>query len=68
MKVKKTLKVAFSVLAVTVCLCAAGAANAADEKKPNILFIMGRHRLDAAEHLPLRPDGRGNAQHRPHRA
>ena len=27
-----------------------------------------RHRLDAAEHLPPRPDGRGNAQHRPHRA
>ena len=27
-----------------------------------------RHRLDAAEHLPPRPDGRRNAQHRPHRA
>ena len=26
-----------------------------------------RHRLDAAEHLPPRPDGRRNAQHRPHR-
>ncbi|MCK7577539.1 MAG: LysM peptidoglycan-binding domain-containing protein [Chromatiales bacterium] len=26
-----------------------------------------RHRLDAAERLPPRPDGRRNAQHRPHR-
>ena len=26
-----------------------------------------RHRLDAAEHLPPRPDGRRDAQHRPHR-
>ena len=26
-----------------------------------------RHRLDAAEHLSPRPDGRGNAQHRSHR-
>ena len=26
-----------------------------------------RHRLDAAEHLPSRPDGRRDAQHRPHR-
>ena len=26
-----------------------------------------RHRLDAAEHLPPRPDGRGDPEHRPHR-
>ena len=26
-----------------------------------------RHRHNAAEHLPPRPDGRGDAQHRPHR-
>ena len=26
-----------------------------------------RHRLDAAQHLSSRPDGRRNAQHRPHR-
>ena len=34
---------------------------------PSYLRPGTRHRLDAAEHLPPRPDGRGDAQHRPHR-
>ena len=38
------------------------------QQKPNILFIMGDDiGLYAAEHLPPRPDGRRDAQHRSHR-
>ena len=41
-------------------------AAAQQQQKPNILFIMGDDiGIDAAEHLPPRPDGRGNAEHRP---
>ncbi len=45
---------------------AGGRATAATEAQ-HPLHHGRRHRLDAAEHLPPRPDGRGNAQHRPHR-
>ncbi len=41
------------------CLCAAEAQHPVHHGR--------RHRLDAAEHLPPRPDGRRDAQHRPHR-
>ena len=41
------------------------AQTAAETKHP--LHHGRRHRLDAAEHLPSRADGRRDAQHRPHR-
>ena len=44
---------------------AGGRAAAAEAQHP--LHHGRRHRLDAAEHLPPRPDGRGNPQYRPHR-
>ena len=43
----------------------AGGRAAAEAQHP--LHHGRRHRLDAAEHLPPRPDGRGNAQYRSHR-
>ena len=44
---------------------AGGRAAATEAQHP--LHHGRRHRLDAAEHLSPRPDGRGNAQHRSHR-
>ena len=50
---------------VAAASTAGGRAAATEAQHP--LHHGRRHRLDAAEHLPSRPDGRGNAQHRPHR-
>src|SRR5262245_62654573 len=45
--------------------CAGGRPAATETQHP--LHHGRRHRLDAAEHLSTRPDGRGNAEYRPHR-
>ena len=54
-----------SFAAITAASAAGGRAAATEAQHP--LHHGRRHRLDAAEHLPSRPDGRRNAQHRPHR-
>src|SRR5262245_27049959 len=46
----------------------AAATAAATSKAQHPLHHGRRHRLDAAEHLSPGPDGRGNTEHRPHRA
>ena len=72
MKISKSLR---SMLVSTAALAAVSlpamslpAVAQAPAGKPNILFIMGDDiGMDAAEHLPSWPDGRRDAQHRPHR-
>ena len=64
-------KISRSVLARVVCRDSgdehAGIRAATTGEAQHPLHHGRRHRLDAAEHLPPRPDGRRNAQHRPHR-
>ena len=57
-----------AVFAVGLTAVALAAPAAAQEKKPNILFIMGDDiGWMQPSYLPPWPDGRRNAQHRPHR-
>jgi hypothetical protein len=56
-----TRKIGLGLLTVLAAVMVASAPASAQQPKPNSLFIMGDDiGLDAAEHLPPRPDGRRN--------